>query len=103
MRLAKFLNSKFSFYAITWLLFSGVYWLIAHFRGDLLFYKAVKEIRSQNFYNPDTGDIMPDNEVTNALEEFPVSWLISLGIDKKNAAVIGSGFEFIEIKEETLF
>ncbi|CBY32672.1 unnamed protein product [Oikopleura dioica] len=35
-----------SFYAITWLLFSGVYWLIAHFRGDLLFYKAVKEIRS---------------------------------------------------------
>jgi hypothetical protein len=63
----------------------------------------VKEIRSQNFYNPDTGDIMPDNEVTNALEEFPVSWLISLGIDKKNAAVIGTGFEFIEIKEEFLF
>ena len=46
---------------------------------------------------------MQDNEVTNALEEFPVLWLTSLGIDEKNAAVIGTGFGLTEIKEETLF
>ena len=46
---------------------------------------------------------MQDNEVTNALEEFPVSWLIGLGIDEKNAAVIGTGFGLTEIKKEILF
>ena len=37
-----------SFYAITWILFSSVYWVVAHLRGDLEFYIAVNEIRNQS-------------------------------------------------------
>jgi len=31
-----------SFYAITWIVFSSVYYCVAHMRGDLDFYVAVK-------------------------------------------------------------
>ena len=34
-------------YGLTWMVFSYIYWLVAHFRGDLDFYEAVQQIRNE--------------------------------------------------------
>ena len=31
-----------SFYAVTWVIFSFLYWTVAYFRGDLDFYMAIR-------------------------------------------------------------
>lgn len=83
-----------SFYAITWIVFSGIYWCVAHFRGDLEFYIAVKEIRNQSTIDVVTlSSIMESFGVDELVDNFKIKKELAHAIVEKRDSLCFIGVE----------